>query len=464
MMHCEISFGYQVPYFLRLLRPISLFEYVRGIEKERLLITAMDKWSKLRPRLVLLLELFSSRVFEVLPDDILEFSSEFFSELNSKPDKWEIFNDRHRAETAKLPYTVQLIPTSGTPANVQPDRGTPICTVSPAEAQQQSMTDVSDEYTGGSGSLLAVEGQEEIAAESFDPEVEDSGESVIYPKTAAQRQRINEAIQSIFIFRSLDETQLNKVVDAMEEFPVHKDQVIIRQGEDGEYFYIIERLGVDIQRTSRLNGAFLFLSSGSYDVFVEEQPAGIYNGAGYFGELALMYNTPRAATIKCTSDGILWRVDRFTFRRIVLKQAFRKRQLYETWLSNVPLLKNLNFYERKNLADALVSVTFEDGSWIVRQGEPGEVMYFIEEGNVQISVNTSASAMAVGKTVLAALDVRSFERLMGPCLNVMLREAGQYRSELINILGEASLNSFSALARLSTFSTEEDATATNKGF
>ncbi|OON19791.1 cyclic nucleotide-binding domain protein, partial [Opisthorchis viverrini] len=276
--------------------------------------------------------------------------------------------DRHRAETAKLPYTVQLIPTSGTPANVQPDRGTPICTVSPAEAQQQPMTDVSDEYTGGSGSLLAVEGQEEIAAESFDPEVEDSGESVIYPKTAAQRQRINEAIQSIFIFRSLDETQLNKVVDAMEEFPVHKDQVIIRQGEDGEYFYIIE--------------------SGSYDVFVEEQPAGIYNGAGYFGELALMYNTPRAATIKCTSDGILWRVDRFTFRRIVLKQAFRKRQLYETWLSNVPLLKNLNFYERKNLADALVSVTFEDGSWIVRQGEPGEVMYFIEEGNVQISVNT----------------------------------------------------------------------------
>ncbi|GAA29335.2 cAMP-dependent protein kinase regulator [Clonorchis sinensis] len=444
----------------------------------------MDKWSKLRPRLVLLLELFSSRVFEVLPDDILEFSSEFFSELNSKPDKWGIFGDRHRAETAKLPYTVQLIPTSGTPGKPQPDRGTPVYTVSPAEAQQQSITDVSEEYTGESGSLLAVEGQEErpacvspcrrqsVAAESFDPEIEDSGESVVYPKTAAQRQRINEAIQSIFIFRSLDETQLNKVVDAMQEVPVQKDQVIIRQGEDGEYFYIIE--------------------SGSYDVFVEGEPAGNYNGAGYFGELALMYNTPRAATIKCTSDGILWRVDRFTFRRIVLKQAFRKRQLYETWLSNVPLLKNLNFYERKNLADALVSVTFEDGSWIVRQGEPGEVMYFIEEGDVQISVNTSgggsisvktlhegdyfgelalilhaprqASAMAVGKTVLAALDVRSFERLMGPCLNVMLREVGQYRSELINILGEASLNSFSALARLSTFSTEEDATSTDKGF
>ncbi|TGZ60119.1 hypothetical protein CRM22_008737 [Opisthorchis felineus] len=370
----------------------------------------MDKWSKLRPRLVVLLELFSSRVFEVLPDDILEFSSEFFSELNLKPDKWEIFDDRHRMESAKLPYTVQLIPTSGTPAKPQPVRGTPICTISPAEAPQpQSITDVSDEYTGGSGSLLVVEGQEErpacvspcrrrsVAAESFDPEIEDSGESVVYPKTAAQRQRINEVIQSIFIFRSLDETQLNKVLDAMEEFPVQKDQVIIRQGEDGEYFYIIE--------------------SGSYDVFVEEKPAGNYNGTGYFGELALMYNTPRAATIKCTSDGILWRVDRFTFRRIVLKQAFRKRQLYETWLSNVPLLKNLNFYERKNLADALVSVTFEDGSWIVRQGEPGEVMYFIEEGDVQISVKTSVGWMdlTIEMTFYLTYQSVSYRVLEGTC-------------------------------------------------
>ena len=33
---------------------------------------------------------------------------------------------------------------------------------------------------------------------------------------------------------------------------------------------------------------------------------GSYDNSGSFGELALMYNTPRAATIICREDGVLW--------------------------------------------------------------------------------------------------------------------------------------------------------------
>lgn len=33
---------------------------------------------------------------------------------------------------------------------------------------------------------------------------------------------------------------------------------------------------------------------------------GQYNNKGSFGELALMYNTPRAATIAATEEGALW--------------------------------------------------------------------------------------------------------------------------------------------------------------
>ncbi|CAH8290848.1 unnamed protein product, partial [Heterobilharzia americana] len=98
-----------------------------------------------------------------------------------------------------------------------------------------------------------------------------------------------------------------------------------------------------------------------------------------------MYNTPRAATIIAKTDGVLWSVDRATFQHIVLRQAFLKRQLYETWLSSVPLLRSLSVYERGNLADALGSHTYEDGAWIIQEGEPGEEMYFIEEGCVEIS-------------------------------------------------------------------------------
>lgn len=78
---------------------------------------------------------------------------------------------------------------------------------------------------------------------------------------------------------------------------------------------------------------------------------------------------PRAATIKADSVGELWAMDRQTFRRILLKSAFKKRKMYEHLLDNVPMLKTLKNYERMNLADALVSRSYDKGDRIIRQGK-----------------------------------------------------------------------------------------------
>ncbi|VEL35439.1 unnamed protein product [Protopolystoma xenopodis] len=130
------------------------------------------------------------------------------------------------------------------------------------------------------------------------------------------------------------------------------------------------------------------LSSGTYEAYVDGKCVYTYKDSGSFGELALMYNTSRAATIIAKTDGILWHMDRNTFRRIVLVYAFRKRCLYEELLRSVPMLAPLSNYELANLADALASRTFEDGEQIIKQGEPGEEMYFVEEGNVRIAVSS----------------------------------------------------------------------------
>ena len=44
-----------------------------------------------------------------------------------------------------------------------------------------------------------------------------------------------------------------------------------------------------------------------------------YAQGSTFGELALMYNTPRAATIVASSDSVLWAMDRYTFRSLILQ-------------------------------------------------------------------------------------------------------------------------------------------------
>ena len=59
---------------------------------------------------------------------------------------------------------------------------------------------------------------------------------------------------------------------------------------------------------------------------------------GSFGELALIYGTPRAATVKAASDVKLWGIDRDSYRRILMGSTIRKRKMYEDFLSKVLIL------------------------------------------------------------------------------------------------------------------------------
>ena len=82
-------------------------------------------------------------------------------------------------------------------------------------------------------------------------------------------------------------------------------------------------------------------------MYVKDQQSGVesmihtYDNRGAFGELALLYNMPRAASIKAITPGTLWAMDRQTFRRILLKSAYKKRKMYEDLINKVPMLKHL---------------------------------------------------------------------------------------------------------------------------
>ncbi|KAK4470938.1 hypothetical protein MN116_005660 [Schistosoma mekongi] len=289
-----------------------------------------------------------------------------------------------------------------------------------------------------------------VAAESYDPEKDDSSSAVkvVHPKTEEQRQRLTQATKDILLFRCLDDDQMKDVIDAMFERHVSPGEKVITLGEDGDNFYVIEK--------------------GVYDIIVkvgdEEKVVGKYDNKGSFGELALMYNTPRAATILAKTEGVLWAMTREVFRSIVLKKAFEKRCLYEELLNQVPILESLSVYERMSIADALRTKIFEANEQIIKQGDPGDEMFFVEEGKVIIKMKRSgeteekevaviekggyfgelalltshpraASAYADCRTKLAVLDVGSFERLLGPCLDILRRNINDYETKLKNIFG-----------------------------
>lgn len=232
---------------------------------------------------------------------------------------------------------------------------------------------------------------------------------------------------------------MQDVLDAMFETVVNPGDFVIRQGDDGDNFYVID--------------------SGRYDVSVnvngEEKKVHTFEDKGSFGELALLYNMPRSASVMAVTKGSLWAMDRNSFRRIVLKSAFKKRKMYEELLENVPILKSLEHYERSNLADALMSKTFKDGECIIQQGDEADGMFFLEKGVIRVSIINpdgveeglgqhskgkyfgelalienqprSANVYAMGDIKVAFLERESFERLLGPCLDIMKRNSEFYK-------------------------------------
>uniref|UniRef100_A0A8C7X124 cAMP-dependent protein kinase type II-alpha regulatory subunit n=1 Tax=Oryzias sinensis TaxID=183150 RepID=A0A8C7X124_9TELE len=212
-------------------------------------------------------------------------------------------------------------------------------------------------------------------------------------------------------------------------------------------------------------------SGGIYDIVVSGTCVGQYNNKGSFGELALMYNTPRAATIIATQEGALWGLDRATFRRLIVKNNAKKRRMYETFIESVPLLKTLEPNERMKIVDVLGMKQFLDGERIIAQGEKAECFYIVESGEVKIMMKSktkadhadnaeveitrcsrgqyfgelalvtnkprAASAYAVGDVKCLVIDVQAFERLLGSCKEIMKRNISHYEEQLVALFGSS---------------------------
>lgn len=236
---------------------------------------------------------------------------------------------------------------------------------------------------------------------SAEPIAVDSGHDdplPVYPKTPDQLRRIKASIANNFIFRDLDEEQETGVLNAMQERHVNKDEVVIRQGDVGEYFYVVES-GLfhcyihpeplpptwltDNPSSTMSSQPDKFLQPGYHPVYgrkvMECKPG------NSFGELALMYGHPRAATVQAMEPSTVWALDRITFRTIILKAAHRRRTMYEHFLSTVPLLSSLGPGDRSKIADALVSRVYPDGEAVVSQGEMGDTFFFVEEGEAIVT-------------------------------------------------------------------------------
>eukprot|EP00595_Chromulina_sp_UTEXLB2642_P003768 CAMPEP_0196764792 /NCGR_PEP_ID=MMETSP1095-20130614/6857_1 /TAXON_ID=96789 ORGANISM="Chromulina nebulosa, Strain UTEXLB2642" /NCGR_SAMPLE_ID=MMETSP1095 /ASSEMBLY_ACC=CAM_ASM_000446 /LENGTH=426 /DNA_ID=CAMNT_0042121243 /DNA_START=110 /DNA_END=1391 /DNA_ORIENTATION=+ len=186
-----------------------------------------------------------------------------------------------------------------------------------------------------------------------------------YPKSSEVTTELYSTINHSFLLKTLDSEQKDLIVKAFQG-PIYKreGEDIIKQGEIGDVFFLLD--------------------DGIVDVYVNKQnnetKVHTYKSGDSFGELAILYNTPRAATCRAQSDCKLWTLDRVSFKAIIVAKAMQKRELYEAFLKQVPILSSLTDNELLTLADSLAEEKYSNGSVICKQGDVGNFFYIIKEG------------------------------------------------------------------------------------
>jgi len=185
-----------------------------------------------------------------------------------------------------------------------------------------------------------------------------------YPKSEESINFIDSSLADNFIFASLTPQERRSLIDAMMNENVAAGTIIIQQGDIGDYFYVV--------------------AEGHVSFTVDGNHVGACSRGASFGELALLYNCPRAATCIAQSECNMWKVDQKTFRFMLANNTANQQNDIHAILRKVPFLTELDDRVLVKISDALTTVTFPEGERIINKGDVGEVFYILREGNVKV--------------------------------------------------------------------------------
>lgn len=251
------------------------------------------------------------------------------------------------------------------------------------------------------------------------------------------------AVSQNYIFASLNHEDLDEIVLCMESVDVTAGENVVTQGksrllvpkskgcsfcfllgQNGDYFYVIE--------------------SGKFSIVVDGKTVGQLQRGHSFGELALLYNSPRQATIRADSDGFLFSLDRETYKYVVAQSSSNRALEIKKALARVPLLADLTEDQLEKLCDTVEIFGYNPGDIIIKKGQEGNIFYIVKEGVVSVTemgAQFSDHTLTVGEyfgeralltgepraaTITAqtavkvlALDRESFNSLLGPLRDVL---------------------------------------------
>nr|XP_057927791.1 cGMP-dependent protein kinase 2 isoform X3 [Doryrhamphus excisus] len=225
-----------------------------------------------------------------------------------------------------------------------------------------------------------------------------SFEKARVPKESSVKKQLVEALNKNQYLKRLEVQQLRDMVDCMYQRTYQQGDYVVQQGEPGHHLFV--------------------LADGKLDVFQHEKLLSSIGVWTAFGELAILYNCTRTASVRAVNKVRTWTLDREVFQNIMRRTAETRHEQYRNFLRSVSLLANLPDDKLGKIVDCLEVEYYNKGEYVIREGEEGSTFYIIAQGKVKVTqttdthktpqvINTLHKGDYFGEKALISDDVRS---------------------------------------------------------
>ncbi|KAG5446012.1 cGMP-dependent protein kinase 1 [Clonorchis sinensis] len=181
------------------------------------------------------------------------------------------------------------------------------------------------------------------------------------------KQLITQAILENDFMKHLDSWQISEMIDSMCPLRCARLSWIIQEGEIGSVVYVLE------------DGVVEVLKSG--ELLREMGPGSM------FGELAILYNCKRTASVRAITDCKLWAIDRHCFQSVMMQTGLRRQNDYVQFLKSVPTFSELSLEILIKVADVLGVCHYNPGDYVIREGARGDTFFIVSDGKVKVTKN-----------------------------------------------------------------------------
>nr|XP_056708801.1 cGMP-dependent protein kinase 2-like [Euleptes europaea] len=187
------------------------------------------------------------------------------------------------------------------------------------------------------------------------------------PKSPRDANLILEAVKRNEFLRCLGDGQSHPLVESFTLEQRQPGDTVVAEGDDGHTMYIVAEGELSVVQKGRQLRTLL--------------PGDV------FGELAVLYNCQRTATVVALTPVQLWAIDRQTYRTIITENAKRRRAEILAGLRGAKPLQGLSDAALSQLLDTAEERTFAPNEMIIQEGDEGRTFFYILSGKVEVTMN-----------------------------------------------------------------------------